>query len=106
MKAGDVQQVMLGPYHVADAVVMEIDGDEVILEIPATRIRMGLHQSLGDLHDKEPEKDRLFLDSEPETDPVKQELIAAGIELDEDDDFTPRTQESGSLRDMDLDGVD
>src|SRR6185503_14676250 len=108
VKIGDVYPVKLNEYDVAQAVVMDIDGDEVILEVPATRIVMGIKTALGDL-DRTPEVDRettLLPPPGGETseaiDEARQALIDAGIELDEDD-YTPPSSDGGSLRDMKLD---
>lgn len=109
MKKGDTYPVKLNEYDIAEAVVVEVDGDEVILEVPATRIVMGLTTALGDL-DRTPEVDRDVTKlpeghggSEATDDAAREALIAAGIEID-DDDYTPPVTEGGSLRDMRLDG--
>lgn len=103
MKKGDIHPVMLGPYEVAEALIVEIDGDNAILEIPATRIVMGIHSSLGDLPQDPNAKERVLLGPQ-DTDPnsARAALEAAGIELDEDDDFAPGEVIEGevSLKDM------
>lgn len=57
MKPGDEFPVQLSGYHVANGIVEEIDGDEVVIIIPATRVKMGIKTSLTDTT---PEIDRDF----------------------------------------------
>jgi hypothetical protein len=123
MKIGTLYPVLMrvgvNEYEVAQAQLLEVDGDEAILEIPATRIVMGINESLGDLPEKEPEVERKFDGVVQETgddmSDARAALEAEGIELDEDDynEGTPsqgRTlhgePEEGtvSLRQMKLDG--
>lgn len=126
MKIGSLYPVFLrtnaGEYEVAQARLLEIDGDEAILEVPATRIVMGVNSSLGDLPERQPERERIF-DGVQTTegdggsqaiDDARAALEAEGIELDEDD-YSEGTPSSGltlhgepqegtvSLRDMKLD---
>ncbi len=54
MKVGDEEVVTLRGFEVARAIVEDIQGDEVILILPATRIRMGLKTDLGDLPEQTP----------------------------------------------------
>lgn len=111
MKIGDTRKVFLGQYEVADAVVVDIDDDKVYLEVPATRIVMGLKTDLGDLDDTPPEVDRdvtLLPPPGGETsdaiDEARAALLAEGVELDEDDDYTPPPADgSVSLKEMRLD---
>lgn len=114
MKKGDKFAVVLGAHEVAEATLVEIDGDQAILEIPATRIVMGIHSSLGDLAADPNAKERMILGMQEE-DPVAAEYRRQGIELDEDyDDLhvqassnrTGPTAPETSLKDMDLDGID
>jgi hypothetical protein len=114
MKIGDKFNVSLGMHEVAEATLVEIDGDQAILEIPNTRIIMGIHSSLGDLTPEEGGKERVLLglQEQPDTpeDIARRELLAAGIELDEEDDFVEGTRsnntEGQSLKDLDLDGLE
>jgi len=130
VKVGQIYPVFLrtgqGEYEVAQAQLLEIDGDEAILEIPGTRIVMGISTSLGDLPVNEPLKERVFDgvvadngdDGSDAVDDVRALYAAEGIELDEDPDEqssgrvigrsgAPRAASAGSdgvsLRDMALD---
>lgn len=98
MKVGTLYPVILrttaGEYEVAQAQLLEIDGDEAILEIPATRIVMGVNANLGDLPEREPAVERKFDgvvqdtgdESSQAVDDVRALYEAEGIELDEDPD--------------------
>lgn len=124
MKKGQLYPVFLrtgaGEYEVAQARLLEIDGDEAILEVPATRIVMGVATSLGDLPEKEPVVERKFDgitttggdEGSEAIDQARAELEAEGIELDDDDysEGTPSQRltlrgerEVQSLKDMVLD---
>lgn len=110
MKAGDTFKVHLGANEVAEATLVEIDGDQAILEIPATRIVMGIQSTLGDLAPDPNAKERMILgpqEQEEETDPVRRELLEAGIELDEDPDFVEgRSDGEASLKELIPDDTD
>lgn len=101
-------------YGVAEAVLVEIDNDQAILEIPATRIVMGIKSSLGDLTPDPNAKERMLLGvQEPEVpeDEIRAALEAEGIELDEEPDFIAPQHVSqhdageASLKDMNLNGI-
>lgn len=51
MKLNDVYPILLqaegGTFHVADAVIIEIDNDEVTLEVPGVTVRMAVSHSLA-----------------------------------------------------------
>lgn len=119
MKKGETYPVRLNEYQVADAVIVEIDGDQAILEIPATRIVMGIHSSLGEYQDPNATDRRVLGPQEQDggdarvaQDPARAALEAEGIELDEDDDQIiegrsgASSASEASLKEMNLDGID
>ena len=57
MKIGDEFKVQLEGFHVANGYVEDFDGDDVIIVIPATRVKMGVSSQLAP---KAPETDREF----------------------------------------------
>lgn len=66
MKPGDKYPVNLNEHIVAEAVVIDIEDGKVTLDIPATRIVMGVKSSLTDLPDEVPNKDRILLGDDRE----------------------------------------
>jgi hypothetical protein len=60
MKTGDTFEVKLQDFAVAEATVVELDGDEVYIDIPATRVKMKIRTSLAPPEQKAPEVDRIF----------------------------------------------
>jgi hypothetical protein len=62
MKPGDKFAVNLNEHVVAEAVVIDIEDGKVTLDIPATRIVMGVKSSLTDLPDTVPDKEYAILD--------------------------------------------
>lgn len=64
MKPGDKFAVNLNEHVVAEAVVIDIEDGKVTLDIPATRIVMGVKSSLTDLPDTQPTTERVLLGAE------------------------------------------
>lgn len=56
MKIGDRHPINLNEWTVAEAVVVDIEDGKATLEIPATRIVMGIKSSLTDLTPEAPQK--------------------------------------------------
>lgn len=61
MKPGDKFNVNLNEHVVAEAVVIDIEDGKVTLDIPATRIVMGVKSSLTDLPDTLPDTERQII---------------------------------------------
>lgn len=64
MKPGDKFAVNLDQWTVAEAVVVDIEDGQVTLDIPATRIVMGVKTSLADLTPVEPSVEHQILGAE------------------------------------------
>lgn len=64
MKPGDKFAVNLNEHVVAEAVVIDIEDGKVTLDIPATRIVMGVKSSLTDLPDTTPAVEHQILGAE------------------------------------------
>lgn len=65
MKPGDKFPINLNEWVVAEAVVIDIEDGKVTLDVPATRIVMGVKTSLSDLEPTEPAKETMILTDAP-----------------------------------------
>lgn len=65
MKPGDKYPVNLNEFVVAEAVVVDIEDGKATLDIPATRIVMGVKTSLSDLPEEVPNREKILLDEAP-----------------------------------------
>jgi len=92
MKIGDTVPVELQGHVVADAVITAIDGSEATIDIPATRVVMGVRMSL-----------------DPDAGRAAPEVDRSMVRIDETADDTPSVaaqavaQNSESLRTQPLD---
>lgn len=78
MKPGDKFPVTLDQWTVAEATVVTIEDGQVTLDVPATRIVMGVRTSLADLEVKEPEREIVMLGGERDgiEEPVQNSPVA------------------------------
>jgi hypothetical protein len=115
MKAGDELALSMEGYHVANAVIEEINGTEATIFIPATRIVMGVAHSLTDLEPKGDSASTIITDapslqgasggpegvSAPQKAP--QEAPAQKPGTDANKEIEEAYRASGSLSEMNLD---
>lgn len=97
MKKGDTVPVMLANFHVANAVITEIEDGKAYLTIPATNVTMGVATSLTDLEERTPEVERtLGTYTEDQTNNVDEESAAIVEEPQKAPETAEAAQTSGS----------